>query len=75
MTFSASGAAPPIYQIYKATGLTAFTLTIIFAVYVLSLLFALLTFSPISDYIGRRPAIPAALSLNVTAMRPSPCFA
>jgi MFS family permease len=70
MTFSASGAAPtPIYQIYQAAlALTPFTLTIIFAAYVLNLLFALLTFGSISDHIGRRPAILAALSLNITAM-------
>ena len=38
MTFSASGAAPtPLYQQYQETlGLTPFTLTIIFAAYVLS---------------------------------------
>jgi MFS family permease len=70
MTFSASGAAPtPIYQIYQATlGLAPFTVTIIFAAYVLSLLLALLTVGSISDYTGRRPSILAALSLNVIAM-------
>jgi MFS family permease len=70
MTFSASGAAPtPLYQQYQETlGLTPFTLTIIFAAYVLSLLMALLTVGSLSDHIGRRPAILAALSLNVVAM-------
>src|ERR1700730_2614400 len=70
MTFSASGAAPtPLYQQYQETlGLTPFTLTVIFAAYVLSLLLALLTVGSLSDHIGRRPAIVAALSLNVVAM-------
>ncbi|HKA73690.1 MAG TPA: MFS transporter [Xanthobacteraceae bacterium] len=70
MTFAASGAAPTtLYQRYQETfGLTPFTLTVIFGAYVLSLLGALLTVGSLSDYIGRRPAILAALSLNVVAM-------
>ena len=70
MTFAASGAAPTtLYQRYQeAFGLTPFVLTIIFGAYVLSLLGALLTVGSLSDYIGRRPAILAALSLNVVAM-------
>jgi Major Facilitator Superfamily len=70
MTFSASGAAPtPLYPEYQASlGLSAFSLTIIFASYVLSLLLALLTVGSLSDFIGRRPAIQGALFLNVAAM-------
>ena len=70
MTFAASGAAPmPLYHQYQETfGLTPFMLTVIFGAYVLSLLGALLTVGSLSDYIGRRPAILAALSLNVIAM-------
>jgi MFS family permease len=70
MTFAASGAAPTtLYQRYQETfGLTPFILTVIFGAYVLSLLGALLTVGSLSDYIGRRPAILAALSLNVVAM-------
>src|SRR5260221_7990150 len=70
MTFSASGAAPtPLYQQYQESfGLTPLMLTVIFAAYVLSLLAALLTVGSLSDYIGRRPSILAALSLNVVAM-------
>src|SRR6202035_3473308 len=70
MTFSASGAAPtPLYHQYQESfGLTPFAVTIIFAAYVLSLLTALLTVGSLSDYIGRRPAILAALILNVVAM-------
>src|ERR1700724_2618229 len=43
-------------------------ITIIFAAYVLSLLLALLTVGSLSDYIGRRPEILAALAMNVLAM-------
>src|ERR1700694_3373238 len=70
ITFSASGAAPtPLYQEYQEHfGLTPFMITIIFAAYVLCLLLALLTVGSLSDYIGRRPAILAALTLNVLAM-------
>jgi len=44
MTFSASGSAPtPLYHQYaESFGLSPFMLTVIFAAYVLSLLFALL---------------------------------
>jgi MFS family permease len=70
MTFSACGAAPtPLYHQYQESfGLTPFILTIIFAAYVVSLLAALLTVGSLSDYIGRRPAIMAALALNIVAM-------
>jgi hypothetical protein len=70
ITFSASGAAPtPLYYEYQEHfGLTAFMITIIFAAYVLFLLLALLTVGSLSDFIGRRPAILAALTMNVLAM-------
>jgi MFS family permease len=70
MTFSACGAAPtPLYQQYQESfGLTPFAITIVFAAYVLSLLGALLTVGAISDHVGRRPAILAALVLNIAAM-------
>jgi MFS family permease len=53
-----------------ALGLTPFILTVIFAAYVLSVLMALLTVGSLSDHIGRRPAILAALALNGAAMAP-----
>jgi MFS family permease len=70
ITFSASGAAPtPLYHEYQEHfGLTPFMITIIFAAYVLFLLLALLTVGSLSDYIGRRPSILAALALNALAM-------
>jgi MFS family permease len=70
MTFSASGAAPTaLYHQYQDSfGLTPFAITVIFAAYVLSLLAALLTVGSLSDFIGRRPAILAALILNVVSM-------
>jgi MFS family permease len=70
ITFAASGAAPTtLYHHYQEVfGLTPFVLTVIFGAYVLSLLGALLTVGSLSDYIGRRPAVLAALALNVIAM-------
>src|SRR5882762_8837656 len=70
ITFSATGAAPtPLYYEYQQHfGLTPFMITMIFAAYVLCLLLALLTVGSLSDYIGRRPTILAALALNVLAM-------
>src|SRR5580658_7069154 len=70
MTFAASGAAPTaLYHQYQDSfGLTSFAITVIFAAYVLSLLAALLTVGSLSDFIGRRPAILAALVLNMVAM-------
>ncbi len=61
MTFSASGAAPtPLYHQYQESfGLTPFTVTIIFAADVLSLLMALLTVGSLSHYIGRLEALTA----------------
>src|SRR5262245_5691385 len=70
ITFSASGAAPtPLYHEYQEHfGLTPFTITIIFAAYVFSLLLALLTVGSLSDYVGRRPVILGALTANILAM-------
>jgi MFS family permease len=60
---------PPLYHQYQDSfGLTPFAVVIIFASYVLSLLAALLTVDSLSDLISRRPAILAALVLNVVSM-------
>jgi hypothetical protein len=48
--------------------LTPLWITIVFAIYVASLLLALLTVGGLSDYVGRRPVILAALLLNAAAM-------
>src|SRR3974390_574620 len=70
LPLSANGAAPtPLYHEYQEHfGLTPFMITIIFAAYVLSLLLALLTVGSLSDSVGRRPAILAALTANIVAM-------
>ena len=70
MTFLATSAAPtPLYRLYQEDlHLSSLLLTVVFSVYSLSLLVALLTVGSLSDYIGRRPVIFAALVGNAIAM-------
>lgn len=70
MTFPASSSAPtPLYHLYQEVlHLRPFDVTIIFACYAFSLLAALLTVGGLSDYVGRKPVILAALLLNAGAM-------
>lgn len=66
---ASSSAVTPLYRLYQVSmHLTPFLITIVFAVYAISLLVALLTIGGLSDYIGRRPVILAALILNAVAM-------
>ena len=70
LTFLAASSAPtPLYQVYQDNlHFSAAMLTAIFGVYALSLLAALLTVGSLSDYLGRKPVIFAALLLNIVAM-------
>jgi hypothetical protein len=66
---ASSSAVTPLYRLYQESmHLTPFWITIVFAAYVASLLMALLTVGGLSDYVGRRPVILAALLLNAAAM-------
>jgi MFS family permease len=66
---ASSSAVTPLYHLYQASmRLTPFWITVVFASYVASLLAALLTVGGLSDYVGRRPVILAALLLNAVAM-------
>jgi MFS transporter len=66
---ASSSAVTPLYHLYQASmHLTPFWITIVFSSYVASLLTALLTVGGLSDYVGRRPVILAALLLNASAM-------
>ena len=65
----ASSAPSPLYGVYQHEwGFSATTLTAIFAVYAFALIVTLLVVGPLSDYVGRRPVIVAALVLEVGAM-------
>ncbi|KPA94087.1 MFS transporter, partial [Pseudomonas asplenii] len=70
LTFLAASSAPtPLYHLYQeALEFSAATLTLIFGVYALSLLAALLTVGSLSDYLGRRPVLFSALLLEIIAM-------
>lgn len=67
--FAASSTPTPLYHLYQQSwGFSPALLTLIFAVYALSLLVALLVVGSLSDYLGRRPVIFAALVLEIVAM-------
>src|SRR6201996_5143458 len=66
---ASSSATTPLYHLYQESmPLTPFWITVVFAIYVASLLAALLTVGGLSDYVGRKPVILAALLLNAAAM-------
>src|SRR4051794_28525529 len=69
-TILAGSTAPtPLYRLYQEQwGFPHVTLTLIFAVYALSLLAALLTVGSLSDHVGRRPVIFASLVTSALAM-------
>lgn len=65
----AGGAPSPLYSIYQQEiGFSAGTLTVIFAIYAIALLVALMIIGSLSDYIGRRPVLIAALLLEAVSM-------
>ncbi|VVN34932.1 hypothetical protein PS682_05112 [Pseudomonas fluorescens] len=70
LTFLAASSAPtPLYHLYQeGLHFSAGMLTLIFGVYALSLLAALLTVGSLSDHLGRKPVIFAALILDMLAM-------
>lgn len=68
--FSASSsAATPVYHLYQEIyDLSPVVVMMIFSSYAFMLLVALLTVGSLSDYVGRKPVIFAALALNIVAM-------
>jgi MFS family permease len=64
--FAAAASAPtPLYVVYQQEwGFSATTLTVIFAVYVVGLIGSLLVLGALSDHIGRRPVLAAAIVLE-----------
>ncbi|HEY4090841.1 MAG TPA: MFS transporter [Luteibacter sp.] len=70
ISFVAASTAPtPLYRLYQAAWhFTPTLLTVIFAVYAFALLLALLVAGRLSDHLGRRPVIAAAIILDVLAM-------
>jgi MFS family permease len=65
----ASAVPSPLYVVYQEQwDFSAITLTAVFAVYALALLGALLVVGSISDHVGRRPTLAAALVVEIVAM-------
>ncbi|MFE5144314.1 MFS transporter [Streptomyces fagopyri] len=68
-SLTAASAPTPLYGVYAADWhFSAITLTIVFSVYAVALLGALLAFGTLSDAIGRKPVIVIALTLQVTSL-------
>lgn len=67
--FAAAASAPtPLYVVYqKEWGFPNSTLTVIFAVYVFGLIGSLLVLGGLSDHVGRRPVLAAAIGLEALA--------
>ena len=66
---AASGAPTPLYAIYQQRwGFSPITTTIVFGVYALAVLASLLTLGRLSDYLGRRPVLVAALAVQVVSL-------
>lgn len=67
--FFAAAAPSPLFVVFQHQwGFSASILTVIFAIYALALLGALLVAGSLSDHIGRRPVILTALVLQMAAM-------
>ncbi|MDF3867796.1 MFS transporter [Pseudomonas denitrificans (nom. rej.)] len=70
MAFLAAAAAPtPLYALYRESWhFSPALLTLVFSIYAGGLMLALLVFGSLSDHLGRRPVIRAALILELLAM-------
>jgi hypothetical protein len=70
VTFLAGAAAPtPLYPLYQSQwGFSSLTITVIFAVYALAVLAALLVLGRLSDHVGRRPVLFAAVAGQLVTM-------
>lgn len=66
---AASSAPSPLYVVYQERfAFTETTLTLVFAVYVLALIAALLVVGALSDHVGRRPVLVGAILLEIVAL-------
>ena len=66
---SASSAPTPLYAIYQQRwGFSPITTTVVFGVYALAVLASLLTLGRVSDYVGRRPVLLGALTVQAASM-------
>jgi predicted MFS family arabinose efflux permease len=70
VSFLASSSAPtPLYALYQSEwGFSPITTTVVFGVYALAVLLALLVLGRLSDHVGRRPVLLVALAAQGVAM-------
>ncbi|MFE0631911.1 MFS transporter [Streptomyces sp. NPDC058864] len=70
VSFLAASSAPtPLYAVYQAEwGFSPVTTTVVFGVYAIAVLASLLTLGRLSDHLGRRPVLLAALAAQAVAM-------
>jgi MFS family permease len=70
VTFAAASAAPsPLYVVYQHLwGFSSSILTLVFAAYVVGLIAALLVLGALSDHVGRRPVLAAAIALEAVSL-------
>ena len=70
VTLLASSSAPtPLYSLYQSRwGFSAITTTVVFGVYAIAVLGALLIVGSLSDHIGRRPVLLAGLIVQAATM-------
>ncbi len=67
--FFAAAAPSPLFVVFQhAWGFSSSMLTVAFAIYAIALLISLLVAGSLSDHIGRRPVVLAALVLQAVAM-------
>jgi predicted MFS family arabinose efflux permease len=70
MSFLAGSSAPtPLYPLYQAAwGFTPIAVTVVFGIYALAVLAALLVTGSLSDHLGRRPVLIVAALMQAVAM-------
>jgi MFS family permease len=70
VSFLAGSSAPtPLYAVYQGKwGFSPITTTIVFGVYALAVLTALLTVGSLSDHVGRRPVLITAIAVQAATM-------
>jgi predicted MFS family arabinose efflux permease len=70
MSFLAGSSAPtPLYRLYQAAwGFSPTILTLVFGIYALAVLLALLVVGRLSDYVGRRPVLLVAIAAQIASM-------
>lgn len=66
---TASSAPTPLYSVYRAEwGFSPITITVVFGIYAIAVLAALLVVGKLSDHIGRRPVVIGALLVQLAAL-------